>query len=74
MENFLELKAACSFPWLLSNVADRGSGQPLAGCLRSTVLEWRGVRVGLLGELCCAARRRSQSCTCIIAVPPVKCL
>ncbi|KAL6766462.1 FAP215 [Auxenochlorella protothecoides x Auxenochlorella symbiontica] len=41
--------AACSFPWLLSNVLDPRTGRPPAGLLESHLLTWRGVRVGLLG-------------------------
>lgn len=37
------------FPWLLSNVLDARTGQPLGGAERSRVLDWQGVRVGLMG-------------------------
>ncbi len=41
--------AAWDFPWLLSNVLDAKSGQPLAGAARSLTIEWGGLRIGLLG-------------------------
>ncbi|KAL4458863.1 hypothetical protein ABPG75_013728 [Micractinium tetrahymenae] len=37
------------FPWLLSNVLDARTGQPLGGAERSRLLDWQGVRVGLMG-------------------------
>jgi hypothetical protein len=37
------------FPWLLSNVLDARTGEPLGGADRSRVIEWQGVRVGLMG-------------------------
>jgi 2',3'-cyclic-nucleotide 2'-phosphodiesterase (5'-nucleotidase family) len=37
------------FPWLLSNVLDAATGQPLGGALRSHIIDWQGVRVGLMG-------------------------
>jgi 5'-nucleotidase len=37
------------FPWLLSNVVDAVTGQPLADGKRSLVIEFQGWRVGLMG-------------------------
>ncbi len=37
------------FPWLLSNVLDARTGEPLGGAERSRLLDWQGVRVGLMG-------------------------
>lgn len=37
------------FPWLLSNVLDARTGEPLGGCERSRIITWQGVRVGLMG-------------------------
>ena len=37
------------FPWLLSNVLDVKSGEPLGGCERSRIVSWQGVKVGLMG-------------------------
>ena len=41
--------AAWNFPWLLSNVLDAVTGEPLAGAHRSLVLDWQGHKIGLLG-------------------------
>lgn len=37
------------FPWLLSNVLDARTGEPLGGAERSRIIEWQGVKVGLMG-------------------------
>jgi 5'-nucleotidase len=37
------------FPWLLSNVLDARTGRPLGGAHGSRIVEWQGVRVGLMG-------------------------
>jgi len=37
------------FPWLLSNVLDATTNEPLAGAQRSLILEWQGLKIGLLG-------------------------
>ncbi len=37
------------FPWLLSNVLDTKTNEPLAGAQRSLILEWQGLKIGLLG-------------------------
>jgi 2',3'-cyclic-nucleotide 2'-phosphodiesterase (5'-nucleotidase family) len=50
LDNFLALSQQCTFPWLMSNVDEKVTGEPLAGGRRSLLLEWQGVRVGLLGE------------------------
>jgi 5'-nucleotidase len=39
----------CIFPWLLSNVVDVLSGEPLANGKRFVVLDWEGHRVGIKG-------------------------
>jgi 5'-nucleotidase len=39
----------CIFPWLLSNVVDVLSGEPLANGKRFVVLDWEGHRVGIMG-------------------------
>lgn len=38
-----------AFPWLLSNVLDATTMQPLGGAQRSVIIPWEGVNVGLLG-------------------------
>jgi hypothetical protein len=37
------------FPWLLSNVLDAATGEPLGSAQRSRIVSWQGVRVGLMG-------------------------
>lgn len=43
------MESSFSFPWLLSNVLDPETGKPLAGAHQKLLLEWQGVKVGLLG-------------------------
>ena len=38
-----------AFPWLLSNVLDSRTGQPLAGAKEYIEIDWNGVRVGIMG-------------------------
>lgn len=57
------------FPWLLSNVLDARSGQPLGGADRTRIIEWEGVRVGLMGLVerevrrSCIAQQQSGNAT-----------
>ena len=37
------------FPWLLSNVMDSRTGNPLGGAQRSTIIIHQGINIGLLG-------------------------
>lgn len=38
-----------SFPWLLSNVLDSKTKQPLAGAREMIEMEWNGMRLGIIG-------------------------
>ena len=38
-----------NFPWLMSNVVDLKTGQPLAGGARKHIVEWEGRKIGLIG-------------------------
>ena len=49
LERLVELNARCHFPWLMANVLDPATREPLAGARRTQLLEWGGVRVGLVG-------------------------
>lgn len=40
---------AANFPFLLSNAVDLRTGEPLAGALRTLVIEHSGIRIGLIG-------------------------
>jgi len=45
---FNEYTKVFKFPWLLANALDP-NGQPLGGAIPSKIIEWQGVRVGLMG-------------------------
>eukprot|EP00775_Hariotina_reticulata_P012277 gene12277-12413_t len=49
IDNFRELAAECNFPWLMANVLDIHTGEPLAGAGRTLMLQHNGVSVGLVG-------------------------
>jgi len=38
----------CNFPWLLSNVFDKGTGKPLANSNITKILDWHGIKIGIL--------------------------
>ncbi|KAF6016894.1 hypothetical protein EB796_024792 [Bugula neritina] len=46
LENFM---GRCSFPWLLSNVLDKCTGEIIAGAKETHMVDWNGIKVGLLG-------------------------
>lgn len=50
LESFEQRAAECTFPWLMANVLDAESGKPLGGARPTLLLDWQGVRVGLVGE------------------------
>ena len=49
MENYLELTKQTTFPWLLSNVFDKASGQPYANSPRTHKITHGGVSFGFVG-------------------------
>ena len=49
VDNFSARAAGCRFPWLMANVLDAASGLPLGGASPTALLEWQGVKVGLIG-------------------------
>ena len=49
VENLTRMVEISNFPWLLSNITDGSTGQPLAGAKPHHVLEAGGVRIGLVG-------------------------
>ena len=56
------------FPWLLSNVMDAGTGEPLAGAHRWHMLEWQGVRIGLLGAWASScSRQHPEGGVCLVS-------
>ena len=44
-----ERMEATKFPWLLSNVIDTETNQPLAGAKVHHTLDWEGRKIGLVG-------------------------
>lgn len=50
VENFQQRASECSFPWLMANVLDVQTGAPLGGAAPSVLLDWQGIKVGLVGE------------------------
>lgn len=49
IEHLVKVAQQTAFPWLMSNVLDKKTKRPLAEGKRSLVLEWRGVKIGLMG-------------------------
>jgi len=45
----MRLKEKTSFPWLLSNVKDPKTKEPLGGCEDHKIVEHDGVKIGLIG-------------------------
>ena len=48
MDTLLDLAEGCNFPWLLSNIVDTVTEEPLANALESKIIEWQGVKVFLV--------------------------
>ncbi|RKP04388.1 Metallo-dependent phosphatase-like protein, partial [Thamnocephalis sphaerospora] len=44
-----KLTGSCNFPWLLSNVLNSETGEPLASGKKSLILERAGLRIGFIG-------------------------
>ncbi|KAI7838764.1 hypothetical protein COHA_007557 [Chlorella ohadii] len=49
VETFEELAAECNFPWLMANVIDLATGKPLGGARPTMLLQWGGIKLGLVG-------------------------
>lgn len=45
----MEVTTQTNFPWFLSNVYDKFSSQTLGHGVESRVIEWNGLRIGLMG-------------------------
>eukprot|EP00026_Physarum_polycephalum_P007588 Phypoly_transcript_07652.p1 GENE.Phypoly_transcript_07652~~Phypoly_transcript_07652.p1 ORF type:complete len:463 (+),score=75.40 Phypoly_transcript_07652:44-1390(+) len=39
----------CKFPWLLSNVINKDNGEQLVGTVKTAMIDWEGVKVGIHG-------------------------
>ena len=49
MDVFNERREASDFPWIISNVIDNESGQPLGGGKVYHTLDWDGRKLGIIG-------------------------
>lgn len=49
VDNLVDFAKQTTFPWLISNVIDNETKQPLAEGKVSHVIEWEGKKIGLLG-------------------------
>lgn len=49
VDRFVELKGKTDFPWLLTNVFDSQTNEPLADALDHIIIEHEGVKIGLIG-------------------------
>jgi len=45
VDNLVELMKQMNFPWLLSNIYDVQTGQPLADAKTTHIIEWQGKKV-----------------------------
>eukprot|EP00878_Enallax_costatus_P010291 GHUV01010741.1.p1 GENE.GHUV01010741.1~~GHUV01010741.1.p1 ORF type:complete len:361 (+),score=47.99 GHUV01010741.1:420-1502(+) len=49
IDNFKALVQQCKFPWLMANVLDKQSGEPLGGVGRSVMIDHQGIKIGIMG-------------------------
>jgi len=49
VENMVTLNKQCKFPWLMANVLDKKTGQPLGEAGKSVMIKWQGRKVGIVG-------------------------
>ncbi|CAD7703210.1 unnamed protein product [Ostreobium quekettii] len=49
LENFEKFAGACAFPWLVANILDKDTGEPIGGMGRVWMVETSGVKVGVVG-------------------------
>jgi 5'-nucleotidase len=45
----VQLLEWCNSKWLLSNLIDKTTNKPLAGAVPHDLIEWNGVKIGLIG-------------------------
>jgi len=48
IEMLVQRAGETSFPWLMSNVIDNETGKPLANGKGSHVIDWHGIRIGVV--------------------------
>ena len=49
VENLDERMGETEFPWVLSNAFAVDSGLPLAGCRETVIMDYHGIKIGLIG-------------------------
>jgi 5'-nucleotidase len=49
VDRFIELKKMTSFPWLLTNVFDSKTKEPLAEAIDHIILDHNGIKIGIIG-------------------------
>ncbi|CAI2365170.1 unnamed protein product [Moneuplotes crassus] len=49
VDRFIELKNKSDFPWLLTNVLDSHTNEPLGETLDHIILEHEGIKIGIIG-------------------------
>ncbi|ELR12216.1 Ser/Thr phosphatase family protein [Acanthamoeba castellanii str. Neff] len=49
VDTLVKYSNQCKFPWLMSNVNLSATHQPLASGLKTHLMEWNGVKIGLVG-------------------------
>jgi len=49
VENMVTLNKQCKFPWLMANVLDKKTGEPLGEAGKSVMIKWQGRKVGIVG-------------------------
>ncbi|KAL5272062.1 hypothetical protein ACHWQZ_G000314 [Mnemiopsis leidyi] len=49
LDDLLELKNSCNFPWLMTNVIDKETGKPLGDGIEYITLQYKNVKIGVLG-------------------------
>ncbi|XP_045127274.1 5'-nucleotidase-like isoform X3 [Portunus trituberculatus] len=49
LERLVDVAERTHFPWLMSNVEDNETGQPLAGGILTHTMNWHGWKIGLVG-------------------------
>lgn len=49
LDNFVSLAGECNFPWIAANILEKETGEPLGGISKVQLLDFSGVKVGLVG-------------------------
>lgn len=49
VDNMMQLNSECNFPWLMANVIDKSTGEPLGDAKRTAVVHHLGMKIGVVG-------------------------